>query len=67
MLGKTKEVGLTASLPGSSSATFINLQFADDMLIFGQNNIKEAVIIKRYFGAWSYLKINFHKSSVRNG
>lgn len=46
MIEKGKNAGLLAGLPGSSYSNFCNLQYADDTLLFGQNNIREAIIIK---------------------
>lgn len=49
------------------ATSIINLQYADDTLLFGRSNIKQAVILKwilRCFEVWSGLKINFHKSSL---
>lgn len=46
------------------SATYVNIRYADDILIFRQADVKEAIIIKRvlcYFEVWSGLKINFVK------
>ena len=44
----------------------INLQYADDTLIFGQESIPQSVVLKwvlHCFEKWSGLKINYHKSS----
>lgn len=44
----------------------INLQYADDTMIFGWVDIREAIYIKWVlccFEAWSGPKINFAKSS----
>lgn len=47
--------------------SFVNLQYVDDMLIFGQSSIREEITIRWalcYYEAWSSLKINFAKSSL---
>lgn len=67
MMENSKKTGLLSNLPGSSSGTPLNLQYADNTLIFSQNDIREAIIIKCvlwYFEVWSGLNINFYKSSV---
>lgn len=46
---------------------FITLQYAENTLIFGQYNVRQATVFRwilRYFEKWSELKINFHKSSL---
>lgn len=55
--------GLIGGLLASQVTSLINLQYTDDTLVFGQNNIKQAVVL-RCFEAWSGFKINFYKSSL---
>lgn len=54
-------------LTGAPSASYINLQYADETLIFGKTDVKEALVIKYTlccFEAWSGLKINFSKNFI---
>lgn len=63
---KKERAGLIHGLMGSSSVTFINLQYADDTLIFRRDNVREVAYIKWvlcYFGAWLGLIINSYKNS----
>lgn len=41
-----KREGSVQGLAGSRHLTFINLQYIDNTLIFGQGNVREALIIK---------------------
>lgn len=59
--------GLIGGLLASQVTSLINLQYTDDTLVFGQNNIKQAIVLRwisRCFEAWSGFKINFYKSSL---
>lgn len=67
ILQKLKEKEEIEGLAGAPNMSFVNLQYADDTLIFGQGNIREAITIKWTlccYEAWSGLKINFVKSSL---
>lgn len=60
------ECGLVQGLIGSASTSYVNLQYADNTLIFGGDSISEAIHIKwrlYSFEAWSGLRINFSKNS----
>lgn len=62
LIKNAESAGLIKDLWGSSPATFINMQYADDTLIFGREDPREVIIIKCllcWFEVWSRLKINF--------
>lgn len=49
MLIKVKKEGLVRGLSGTPQLLIINLQYADDTLISGKSNIREALILKWAF------------------
>lgn len=67
MFDKANEVGFVTSLCSFSATKFFYCHYADDTFIFGQNDTREAILIRcilRYYEAWTRLKIHFLKSSV---
>lgn len=64
IIRKAEKLKLVEGLRGAPHATYINLQYADDTLLFGTDNIKNAIVIKWLlccFEAWLGLRINFYK------
>lgn len=63
MISKTMDCGLTGGLPASLISSIVNLQYADDALLFGLGNMKQTIVLKlilRCFEAWSGSRISFH-------
>lgn len=62
--GRTK--GSAIGLMVAPCITFINLQYANDTLIFREGEVRQAIMMKwilYYFEGWSGMKINFNKSA----
>lgn len=67
LIKKSENIGLIGAVLESSPTTFTNLQYKDDILFFGNCNIRRAIVLKwtiYYFEAWATLTINFHNSSM---
>lgn len=68
MFERAKEQGLISGVQmGTNGISLTHLQFADDTLIFCNNNLEELREIKRilrFFQVMSGLKINFDKSMI---
>lgn len=61
------EKSMIEGLPRSTGCEFVNLQYADDTLIFGNCDIWQAITLKRVlscFEIWSGVHINYHRSSM---
>lgn len=59
--------GVLMGLPGSSIQWIINLQYANDTLLFGNFEIRQVIWLKgrlACFELWSGLHIKYHKSSM---
>lgn len=57
MCRKLEREDLIHSLAGSYSIAIANLQYTDDILIFGRGNVREAIYIKCYSAAFKSSQI----------
>lgn len=67
MLQKLKSKEKIIGLRRAPNTSFVNLQYANDTLIFGSGSVRDVVTIKWvlcYYETWSGLKVNFIKSSL---
>ena len=68
MIAKCQMVGLIKGMVCRDEDTsVINLQYADDTLLFGRDTLGPALALKGIllcFEKWSGLRINFHKSAL---
>lgn len=69
MITKAREVKLLEGINGSKSIKLINLQYADDTLLFGTTDIRQGIELKWIlccFEAWLTLRINLKKTIIVN-
>ena len=68
MINRGREQGIFIGVaPSSPSGGISILQYADDTLLFGRNDLEEALTLKWIvpcFELWSGLQIDFHESSL---